>query len=53
MLIFFEKRFMDGITELSNGRISLDNDRGFVIWNLSLWLGVDSNQVKIFPCLFH
>lgn len=41
---------MDLHTEILNGcLLSSKDDWSLIIWNLALWLGVDSYQVKVFP----
>ena len=40
-------------TEIFNGSLlSLENDRSLVIWNFTLWLCVDSDQVEVLPDSF-
>lgn len=41
---------MNLITEPFDCRLlSLQNDWSLVIWNLTLWLGVDSDQIQVLP----
>ena len=54
MLEFLKKSLMDSITEICDSRpLSIDNDWSIIVWNLSLWLGVNSNQIEIVPNLLH
>lgn len=44
------QRSMNLITELFNcGLLSLQNNWSLIIWNLTLWLGVDSDQIQVLP----
>ena len=44
---------MDGLAETTNSCPALDDDGRLVVWDLTLWLGVDSNQVQVAPDLVH
>jgi len=45
---------MDSLTEITHRTgLTGDNDRGLVVGNLSLGLGVDSNEIKVLPNLLH
>lgn len=49
-LEILEQAFMDLDTEVSNRAVlSRQDDRRIVIWNLTLWLGVDSDEILIVP----
>jgi len=53
MLQLFQQSLMDRVTEITHCWSTLDNNRCIIIWNLSLWLCVNSYQVKIIPNLLH
>lgn len=53
MLEFFEQTFMNRITKVSNRSISSYNNWGVIVWNLSFWFSVNTNQVQILPNFLH
>ena len=44
---------MNRITKISNWSISSDDNRGIIVWNLSFWFSINTNQVQILPNFLH
>ena len=53
MLEFFKQTFMNRITKVSNWGISSNDNRSIIIWNLSFWFSINTNQVQILPNFLH